>query len=462
MPKHILYLPDLGDFKDTPVIDILVNDGDAIEVDDSILVLESDKATMDIPAPRSGNIQKILVKVGDKVNSGDAYVEIESDELIDSDDHPGESMDSSPSEQSKELPELESKADQPNVEEDLITANPDSPLNTEHERSLSSEASQSPVVSNPQSYGGQFHASPKIRHLATQLGVDLRHLQGTGPMGRILENDVHEWVKNQLTKKSNGVQAELSSGRGIPEPPSVDFNQFGETESIELSRIQKISGVHLSKCWLNAPHVTQFTEVDIDDMERFRQQTNATNATINTKRQQTKITPLAFLIKAVAANLKEFPTFNASLSSDQQQLIMKKYFNIGFAVDTPNGLVVPVIREVDQKGIQQIADELGVLAVKARDGKLTKQDLSGGCFSISSLGSIGGRHFTPIINLPEVAILGVGKATIEPKWDGKKFRPRLTMPLSLSYDHRVIDGALGARFVVALEEKLTDLRQLVL
>jgi pyruvate dehydrogenase E2 component (dihydrolipoamide acetyltransferase) len=437
MAIETVLLPNIGDFKDSKVIEVLVNVGDQVEYDQSLIVLESDKASMEVPSAFAGKITAMKIKEGDVVNVGDAIAEIEADKAIEA------PVDKEP----------ENVAETPaKKEEDNAVAPPpkDSTKSTEQQ----AEASIKPTV-NQQKLGAKYHASPMIRQFANRLGANLGEVQGSGPKGRILREDVEAWVKNIL----QGRGASGGVGSALPKPPVVDFSQFGEIESIELSRIQKISGQHLSACWLNVPHVTQLNEVSIDELEQYRTEHNSK---IANKKKAVKLTPLAFFIKATSKAMDDFPRFNSSLGDDGQTLILKKYLNIGVAVDTPNGLVVPVIREVRDKGVQQLASELVELSEKARAGTLSANEMQGGCFTISSLGGIGGSHFTPIINLPEVAILGVGKAITKPFWNGEEFEPKLILPFSVSYDHRVIDGAEGARFVVKLAEYLNDLRNILL
>ncbi len=425
-------LPDIGNFKDLPVIEVLVAAGDRVEAEQSLITLESDKATMEIPAPFAGTIDKVLIKVGDTVNVGDVIVEMTTSDAA------------APAAKAAAAPSTPAPTPTPAPVATPPAAEPSAPL--------TSTATAVPI--NAPTPGATTHASPSVRAFARTLGVDLSSVKGTGPKGRIQKTDVTAFVKAALTNPA--ARPAAIEGSGIPPLPTIDFSQFGETQTVPLSRIQKRSGKHLSTCWLNIPHVTQFDETDITDLESFRQSLKA-----RADKAGVKLTPLVFVLKAVARVLADFPRFNASLDGSGENLILKKYIHIGVAVDTPNGLVVPVVRDVDQKGIFALAAELGAISARAREGKLTPDDLSGGCFSISSLGGIGGTQFTPIVNGPEVAILGVSRGQMRPVWDGAVFVPRLMLPLALSYDHRVIDGAEGARFITALSRALADLRELI-
>jgi pyruvate dehydrogenase E2 component (dihydrolipoamide acetyltransferase) len=425
-------VPDIGDFKNIPVIEVLVKPGDAVRAEDPLVTLESDKATMEVPSPAAGVVKEIKLKVGDKVSEGALVLLLEG----------GEATAAAPAEPA---PSAAPPVAAP-VERPVPVAAP-----AEH------KPAPAPVVTQPidEAGFGKSHASPSIRRFARELGVDLSRVTGNGPKGRVLKEDVQAYVKTELAKP----RGEDGSGLGFNLPPMqpVDFAKFGPVTEQPLSRIKKLSGGFLHRNWVSIPHVTQHDEADITELEAFRK-AQADEA----KKSGIKFTMLGFLMKAAVVALKQFPEFNASLSADGEKLILKNYFHIGVAVDTPNGLVVPVIRDVDKKGLLEIAKELGEVSTRMRAGKIGPADLQGGCFSISSLGGIGGSHFTPIINAPEVAILGVGKSTMKPVWDGKTFVPRLMLPLSLSYDHRVIDGALGARFSSYLTTVLSDIRRLVL
>ena len=434
MTIKTITLPDIGDFDQVDVIEVLVSEGDTVEVDDSLITLESDKATMEVPSPYAGTITKMLVKEGDKVKEGDPIAEIEVAEAGSATEA---NQDDGKAEPAAEAPEVDAAS---------------TPTPAAQPAPETSSVEEKPV--NAQTPGAKFHASPAVRAYARMLGVDLSQVQGTGPKGRILKEDVQKYVKGILQGATTMAPA---SGAGIPSIKLPDFSQFGEVETVELSRIKKISGKHLHACWLNVPHVTQFDEADITELEAFRKGLKA-----QAEKQGLKITPLVFIMKAVVAALKQFPNMNASLSEDGEHLIVKKYYNLGIAVDTPNGLVVPVVRDVDQKGVFELSRELMEISQKAREGKLGPKDMSGGTFTISSLGGIGGTQFTPIVNAPEVGIMGVSKAKMQPVWNGSEFEPRLMLPFSVSYDHRVIDGAEGVRFTQTIARYLSDIRQLIL
>ena len=433
-------VPDIGDFKDVPVIEVLVKPGDAVKKDDSLITLESDKATMEVPAPSAGTVKEIRVKVGDKVSEGVAILTMEGG---DAKAAPAPKPAPAPAQAGASLP---AKSPAPPAPAPAPAA-PAAPAPV----AAMQESSSAP----PPPHDVPPHASPGVRRFARELGVDVARVKGTGPKGRILKEDVQGYVKQALAGGAPAAARAPGGGLsdlGLPAWPKVDFAKFGPVEVKPLSRIQKISGPALARNWVMIPHVTQFDEADITELEAFRAKVNEENA-----KSGVKVTPLAFLIKAVVAALRKYPTLNSSLDGDN--LVVKQYWNIGFAADTPNGLVVPVIKDADKKGVIQIATETSELAAKAREGKLGPADMQGGTFSISSLGGIGGTAFTPIVNAPEVAILGVSKAAMKPVWNGREFVPRLMMPLSLSYDHRVVDGALGARFTTYLAQVLADLRR---
>lgn len=425
-------VPDIGDASDVDVIEILVAEGDTVAVEDGLITLETDKATMDVPSPKAGVVTKLLVKSGDKVSKGDKVCMLKVAGAA--------------------KPAAQAAAPAPNAPAPAA--------------SKPAEPKMPPVPHHPSAgtkpKTGKVHASPSVRRLAREFGVDLSEVSGSGPKNRILKEDVQSYVKYELSRPKATPGANVAAGNGglqVLAPPKVDFSKFGDVEEVPLTRIQKISGPNLHRNWVTIPHVTQFEEADITDVEDFRKEQNA----IAEKRKLgVKITPLVFMMKAAADALKAYPIFNTSLSESGESLIQKKYIHIGIAVDTPGGLVVPVVRDVDKKGIYELSKELMEISVKARDGKLKAADMQGSCFTISSLGGIGGTGFTPIVNAPDVAILGVSKSDIKPKWNGKEFEPRLMVPLSLSYDHRVIDGAVAARFAVHLKSVLEDLRQLIL
>ena len=436
-------VPDIGDFKDIPVIEVLVKPGDAVKKDDSLITLESDKATMEVPAPAAGTVKEVRVKVGDKLSEGSAILTLEAEG---GGDKPAATAAKAPAPASEPAPK---PAPAPAAAAPAAGAPaPASPA----------PSAPAPAAAPAAEGRASAHASPGVRRFARELGVDVALVKGSGPKGRILKEDIQNFVK-QAVAGGMGAAGAAAGGAtggglalGLPAWPKVDFAKFGPVEAKPLTRIQKISGPALARNWVMIPHVTQFDEADITELEAFRARINEENA-----KSGLKVTPLAFLIKAVVAALKKYPTLNSSLDGDN--LVIKHYWNIGFAADTPQGLVVPVIKNADQKGVLEIAKESSELAAKAREGKLGPADMQGGTFSISSLGGIGGTAFTPIVNAPEVAILGVSKAAMKPVWNGKEFAPRLMMPLSLSYDHRVVDGALGARFTAHLAQVIGDLRR---
>ena len=429
-------VPDIGDFKNIPVIEVLVKPGDTIKKEDSLVTLESDKSTMDVPSPAAGVVKDVRLKVGDKVSAGALVLTLEAG-------------DAAPSQ-----PAAAVAAPVPAAPQPAKSAAPQ-PTEAKPAPATAPAPAASPVAVDEGGFG-KSHASPSVRRFARELGVDLSRVKGSGPKERVLKDDVQEFVKAELSRPA-GAAAGGGLGFNLPPMQPVDFAKFGPVTSQPLSRIQKLSGGFLHRNWVSIPHVTQQDEADITELEAFRK-SQARDA----EKSGIKFTMLGFLMKASVVALKQFPQFNSSLSADGESLVLKNYFHIGVAVDTPNGLVVPVIRDVDKKGLLEIAKELGELSTRMRAGKIAPADLQGGCFSISSLGGIGGTFFTPIINAPEVAILGVGKAGMKPVWNGKEFAPRLMLPLSLSYDHRVIDGALGARFSTFLATVLTDIRRLAL
>ena len=439
-------IPDIGDFDEVEVIEILVANGDSVSKEDPLVSLESDKATMEIPSPGDGIVSDIKISIGDKVSEGTVVMMLESS----ADSAPPSSQ---PEEQNNEV-EPPAATQEPNTQQ---TASPP-PASTDQSAAAPVAPHQPPASLPPpveKSGTATPHASPAIRRYARELGADLKQVRGSGPKGRILKGDVKQWIKTQLSEsKSN---AGSGQGAGIPEIPAVDFSKFGEIETISLGRIKKLSGPHLQRAWLNIPHVTHNDEADITDLEAFRQSLKA-----EAEKEGIRVTLLAFILKFMVSGLKKFPSINASLHPNGENLILKKYYNIGIAVDTPQGLVVPVIRDVDRKSVFELAGEMGELGAKAREGKLSPKDLQGGCISISSLGGIGGTSFTPIVNAPEVAILGIARSKMAPVWNGESFEPRLMLPLSLSYDHRVIDGAEGARFCSYLRELMADARRLAL
>jgi pyruvate dehydrogenase E2 component (dihydrolipoamide acetyltransferase) len=403
-------VPDIGDFKDVPIIDIHVKVGDPVNAEDPLITLESDKASMDVPAPSAGTIRQVLVKVGDRVSEGTPIVLLAGDE--------------------------EGAMQQPT--------------------SLLSQQEPVPAVSvGAQTDFSGVHAGPSARRIAREMGVDLTKVPGTGEKGRISKDDILAFLRGPAPAPAGGPAA--AAGTGIPEIPAQDFSKFGPIETKPLSRVKRLSGPFLHRSWLNVPHVTQNDEADITETDAYRKELDTAG-----KEKGYRVTLLAFLIKASVSSLKQHPEFNASLSPEKDALIYKRYYNIGVAVDTPDGLVVPVVKDADRKGIVEISQELGAISKKARDGKLSPTDMAGGSFTISSLGGIGGTAFTPIVNAPEVAILGVVRSKMAPVWDGNEFKPRLMLPVCVSYDHRVIDGALAARFTRNLCHVLEDVRRIML
>ena len=426
--KNVL-VPDIGNFKDVAVIEVSVKAGDKVSAEQALISLETDKATIDVPAPFAGVVKEVKVKVGDKVSEGTLIVTLEAS---------GEAA---------------AQAAAPAAAPAQVAA-PAVPASAAKPAPVAAPVAAAPTASSAPARSttvGTAHASPSIRRFARELGVNLPQVSGSGEKGRVTKDDVQNFVKKSLAQPSGG------SGLQVLEMPVVDFAKYGAIETKPLSRIKKISGANLHRNWVTIPHVTQFEEADISEMEAFRKELGVEYA-----KQDFKITPLAFMLKAAAITLKHFPDFNASLDASGENLVLKKYIHIGVAVDTPDGLMVPVIRDVDQKGIVQLAKELGEVSAKAREKKITAADMQGGCFTISSLGGIGGTAFTPIINAPEVAILGVSRSSMKPVWKDGEFVPRLMLPLSLSYDHRVIDGAAGARFTTYLAHVLSDMRRLAL
>ena len=425
--KQVL-MPDIGDSKDVPIIDIMVKAGDAVKAEQSLLTLETDKATMDVPAPYDGVVKNVSVKVGDKISEG-ALILL---------------METSTAETSAVISPTTTPAPAKEATNPIAATPVTAPAAT-------------PIVAPTgfqSSPTGKAHASPSIRHFARELGIDLTRVKGSGDKGRITKNDVQSFVKAGLAQPQDG-----SGGGGlqISAMPVVDFSRFGAIETKPLSRIKKLSGANLHRNWVSIPHITQHDEADITEMEVFRKELGEEYS-----KQGIKITPLAFLLKAVVTAMQQYPNFNSSLDASGENLVLKKYFHIGVAVDTPDGLMVPVLRDVDQKGMAQLAKELGEISTKAREKKLPATAMQGGCFTISSLGGIGGTAFTPIINAPEVAILGVSRASIKPVFKEGEFVPRLMLPLSLSYDHRVIDGAEAVHFTSYLGKVLSDVLRLVL
>jgi pyruvate dehydrogenase E2 component (dihydrolipoamide acetyltransferase) len=428
-------VPDLGGATDVDVIEVLVKPGDSVKVDTPLLTLESDKATMDVPSSDVGVVKEVKVKPGDKISTGSVILTL---------DTTGDAAAAKPAAQPAEK----------TATAKTTTASTPAPAAKAPEKAPAPAAATTTQLVPKVSEGelADIHAGPVVRRIAREFGVQLAEVPATGPKNRILKEDIQAYVKTRLSQPMT-----VGSGSGLPSMPEVDFSKFGPVTQEPLSRIQKLTGKNLHRNWLLVPHVTQFCDADVTDMENFRNEQKA-----SLEKQGIKMTPLVFIMKAVVASLKAFPRFNSSLDAAGENLIMKQYFNIGVAVDTPDGLVVPVIRDVDKKGLNDLAKELSAISEKARAKQLSPNDMQGGCFSISSLGGIGGTAFTPIVNAPEVAILGVSKASQKPVYQDGQFVPRLMLPLSLSYDHRVIDGAVGARFVVHLSNMLSDIRNLLL
>ena len=441
MPQTLeIKIPDIGDFQEVTVIEVLVKPGDRVQVEDSLITLESDKATMDVPSPSAGTVTDVKVKVGDKVAEGALVLTLEPSTGVAPAARPAAA---------ESVPATPAAAPEPGPRRAGVKATGAPPVPGQTEE----PTAPPPVVLMPGPAeviaavvgGPRSHASPSVRQFARELGVDIARVKGTGPKDRILREDVQNYVKAVMT----GARPAGGGGLDLLPWPKVDFAKYGSIETKPLARIKKISGANLARNWVMIPHVTQFDEADITALEKHRVALNQRNEKLGTK-----VTILAFLIKAVVDALRQFPEVNSSLDGDN--LIVKHYYHIGFAADTPNGLVVPVIRDADKKTLLEIAREAGELAKKAREGKLSPGEMQGGCFTISSLGGIGGTAFAPIVNAPEVAILGVSRAELKPKWDGKRFVPRLMLPLSLSYDHRVVDGAAGVRFITTLNQLLSQ------
>jgi len=436
-----ILLPDIGDFKDVEIIEVMVAAGDVVEAEAPLIALESDKATMEVPAPAAGTIQAVKVNVGDRISEGDLIA----------------IMETAGSEAQAAAPVAAAQAAQEAEAVVPAGASADEELEGDEDKSppAPSYTRRAPATLPPPvqlSGTAPPHASPSVRRFARELGADLRAIRGSGSKGRITRDDVKAWIKGELSQPRGG-----AGGLAITPQPDIDFSKFGSVDIQDMPRIKKISGPHLQRAWVSIPHVTHHDEVDVTELEAFRQSLKP-----EAERQGARVTSMLFIMKALVASLKEFPRLNASLTPDGQRLVLKQYYHIGIAVDTPKGLLVPVIRDVDKKGVWELAKEMGEVSARAREGKLTPTEMQGGCISISNLGGIGGTAFTPIINAPEVAILGLSRSRMQPFWNGKEFEPRLMMPLDLSYDHRVIDGAEAARFVVHLREMVDDVRRMVL
>lgn len=434
--KETVQVPALDGFDDVPIIEINVSEGDEIAVDDPLVTVESDKATMEIPSPYAGKVGQILVSEGDKISEGHDLLEMtvveEGGEGDDEEEASSEPAESSSDEKQEAKAEPKGKSEEPKPEQSSATYEPPTP-------------------------GAKVHAGPAVRKLAREFGADLARIKGSGPKNRILKDDVQAYVKSQLQQTQQGSTVAGGGGAGIPGVKLPDFSQFGDIERESMSRMMFATANNMQRSWLNVPHVTQFEDADITDMEDFRKSQKAAG-----EKKGVKMTPLPFILKACATALAELPQFNVSLDMDRKEVVRKQYIHIGIAVDTPNGLMVPVIRDVDKKGLWELAAESADLAQKARDKQLKPAEMQGACFTITSLGGIGGTAFTPIVNTPEVAILGVSKAAMKPVWDGKDFQPRLMLPLSLSYDHRAVNGADAARFTSLLSQLMGDIRSLLL
>jgi pyruvate dehydrogenase E2 component (dihydrolipoamide acetyltransferase) len=437
-----ILVPDIGSFKDVEIIEVLVSVGDSVNVEDSLITIESDKSSMEIPSPAAGVVKEVKVKVGDRISEGSLVVMMEVAEAA-----AGAAV-TPPSPPSQPSPARGEGAKTP------------APVPTPKPEPRPQPATSPTVAVQAEAAKLDFskaYATPSVRKFARELGADLNKVKGSGRKGRITQDDVKAYIKDVMNLGGvPGRGAASGNTLGVAPMPDIDFSQWGDIETVALSRINKLTGEFLHRNWVHIPHVTQFDQADITDLEAFRKQLNEENA-----KSGMKITPLVFIMKAVVAGLKAYPRFNSSLDAKGENLIRKHYYHVGVAVDTPDGLVVPVIRDVDKKSIMQLSAELKEISAKARDKKLKPADMQGGCFSISSLGGIGGTQFTPIVNAPEVAILGVSKSDIQPIWNGKEFAPRLMLPLSLSYDHRVVDGADGARFTTYLAKMLGDIRRLL-
>jgi pyruvate dehydrogenase E2 component (dihydrolipoamide acetyltransferase) len=445
-------VPDIGDFKDVEIIEVLVSEGDRVEAEDLLITLESDKASMDIPSPQGGIVKGVKLKAGERVSKGTPILDLEVEDA--SGNGNADAASGAAEESGKGSGDDGGKAS--GQGDTAESAKPDDAPRRGEQASPPSAAPasaprQSPTAGmvNEESFR-KAHASPAVRRFARELGVDLGRVEGSGRKGRILREDVQGFVKRSLAQGASG-------GLGVAPAPEVDFSRFGQVETQGLTKINRLTGEYLHRNWVTIPHVTQFDEADITELDGFRR-----SLVEEYKDKGVKITFLVFLMKAVVSALKEFPRVNASLDVAGENLILKKYYHLGIAVDTPDGLVVPVVRDVDRKSLVELARELAEISEKARKRRLKSQDMEGGCLTITSLGGIGGTHFTPIVNAPEVAILGVSKARMQPVWDGEAFNPRLVLPLSLSYDHRVIDGALGARFTSYLSGLLSDMRRMLL
>ena len=451
MASEIIVVPDLGGAEEVEVIEVSVAVGDSIDVEQTLVVLESDKATMEIPAPLAGKVLKVLVKEGDKIEvEGVPLVELEvaigSDAAVEAEPQNDEPKPSEPA--------VESEASRPPVTPSADEVRKTQPKDASRQKKTNTIVEAPALASLTKEDESAVYAGPLVRKLAREMGVDFVNVKGTGPRGRVLKEDIQTYVKS-LTQQSS--LSTLAGGSGIPPVPDTDFSQFGDCEVLAMTKIEKLTAANMHRSWLNVPHVTQFDDADITELESFRKSLKAEGET-----RQVKLTPVAFILKACAVALAHNPVLNRSIHSDGANYTQKHYLHIGMAVDTPRGLMVPVIRDVDKKSLWQLAEEISVLAAKARDGKLTVNEMQGGCFTVSSLGAMGGQGFTPIVNTPQVAILGVSKAQIKPLWNGSEFVPRNMLPLSLSYDHRVVNGGDAGRYMTDLVALLSDIRGLLL
>ncbi|MEZ5537989.1 MAG: dihydrolipoyllysine-residue acetyltransferase [Thiolinea sp.] len=459
-------VPDIGDFADVEIIEVLVSVGDSISAEDSLITVESDKASMEIPSPASGIIKEMKVAVGDRISEGSVVLLLEVAEDADTNKQDSDATDEVV--ENEETPSPQPLSLKGRGAKDASESNGKTQADTTPATNQKFESAPAAAKSAAKSNDGKIsheafkkaYATPSVRKFARELGADLSKISGSGRKGRITQEDVKTYIKEMMSFGGNGQRGApgVSGGMGIPPMPEIDFSQWGEVETIKLNRINKLTGEFLHRNWLHIPHVTQFDQADITELEAFRKQLNEEHKKTG---EGSKITPLVFIMKALVAGLKKFPRFNSSLEPGGENLIQKHYYHIGIAVDTPDGLVVPVLRDVDKKSLNELSEELGVVSKKARDKQLKPSDMQGGCMSISSLGGIGGTKFTPIVNAPEVAILGVSRSDMQPVWNGKEFEPRLMLPLSLSYDHRVIDGADAARFTTYLSTVLSDIRRLL-
>ena len=448
-------VPDIGDFKDVEVIELLVAPGDRVKPEQSLITVESDKASMEIPSPMAGVVRELRVKLGDKVSEGSLILELEPGEEAAAGARPTAPAAAPPRAAPAPAPAVSAPPAPAPREAAPVADAAGSPPSTAFATEMGARPDSAELA---QAASPRAHASPSVRRFARDLGVELNRVKGSGPKGRVLPDDVRAFVKSALASGGKPAAAPAAGiGLSLLPWPQVDFAKFGPIERVALSRIRKLAGPNLHRNWVSIPHVTNHEDADVTDLEAFRVQLNKEN-----ERSGVKLTMLAFLVKACVAALKKFPDFNSSIDPSGEAVILKRYFHIGFAADTPNGLVVPVLRDADRKGVMELATETAALAAKAREGKLTPSEMQGGTFSISSLGGIGGTYFTPIINAPEVAILGVCRTVMRPVWDGKQFAPRLILPLSLSWDHRVVDGAAAARFNSYLAQVLADFRRVLL